>query len=63
MAGIEDYHNYKKYKDLREDEGSGWEPAFPEGLNRSSRSIRPKDFELKPRVAPRSPEEDEGIEK
>lgn len=59
MAGIEDYHNYKKFKDLREDTGSGWEPAFPDGLSRPSRSIRPKDFELRPRAPPRSPDEDE----
>lgn len=58
MAGIDDYHNYTKYKDLREDAGTGWEPAFPEGLT-PSRSIRPKELEIKPRVPPRSPDDDE----
>ncbi|KAE8749764.1 hypothetical protein FOCC_FOCC003504 [Frankliniella occidentalis] len=61
MAGIDDYQNYKnnKFKDLRDDADSGWEPAFPEGLTTPSRSIRPRELEIKPRVPPRSPEEDE----
>ena len=59
MAGIEDYQNYRKFKDLREDGSAAWEPAFPEGPI-ASRSIRPKELELKPRTPRRSPDEDEG---
>lgn len=59
MAGIEDYHNYKKYKDLREDPNTAWEPAFPE-TPRASRSIRPKELEIKARAPQRSPDDEEG---